>query len=178
MAKGASDDVNKDVLSAAIKFEEDGRALYLECIKKTKHPWGKSLFQSLADDELKHIERLKETFEVLTVSQEYTKDFLPLAAEKQWKNIFEKAKGKIDAVVKATTTDIEALELGIDFEKKGMKYYRKLSEESNNPLEKRFYQILAQEENRHFLILKDSQELLTDPASWFEKTEKSGLDGA
>ena len=146
--------------------------------QKTKHPWGKSLFQSLADDELKHIERLKETFEVLTVSQEYTKDFLPLAAEKQWKNIFEKAKGKIDAVVKATTTDIKALELGIDFEKKGMKYYRKLSEESNNPLEKRFYQILAQEENRHFLILKDSQELLTDPSSWFEKTEKSGLDGA
>jgi len=178
MTKSISNDVNKDVLSSAIKFEEDGRNLYLECIKKTKHPWGKSLFQSLADDELTHIERLKETFETLTVSQEYTKDFLPLAAEKQWKNIFERAKGKLDAVVKATTTDIEALELGIDFEKKGMKYYQKLSEESRNPLEKKFYQILAQEENRHFLILKDSQELLTDPSSWFEKTEKSGLDGA
>ncbi|MBW1825226.1 MAG: hypothetical protein JRI87_11855 [Deltaproteobacteria bacterium] len=58
-----------------------------------------------------------------------------------------------------------------------MKYYQRLSEESRNPLEKRFYQILAQEENRHFLILKDSHELLTDPASWFEKTEKIGLDG-
>ena len=178
MSKSSSDDIRQDILSSAITFEEDGRNLYLECIKKTKHPWGKSLFQSLADDELKHIERLKETFEVLTISQEYTKDFLPLAAEKQWKNIFEKARGKIDAVVKATTTDIEALELGIDFEKKGMKYYKKLSEESKNPLEKKFYQILAQEENRHFLILKDSQELLADPASWFERTEKSGLDGA
>ena len=178
MSKSSSGDIRQDVLSAAIKFEEDGRNLYQECVKKTKHPWGKSLFQSLADDELEHIERLRETFEVLTVPQEYTKDFLPLAAEKQWKNIFEKAKGKIDAVVKATTTDIEALELGIDFEKKGMKYYKKLSEESKHPLEKKFYQVLAQEENRHFLILKDSQELLTDPSSWFEKTEKSGLDGA
>jgi len=58
-----------------------------------------------------------------------------------------------------------------------MNYYKKLSEESNNPLEKKFYQILAQEENRHFLILKNSYELLTDPASWFERTEKVGLDG-
>jgi len=177
MTKSISTDVNKDVLSSAIKFEEDGRNLYLECIKKTEHPWGKSLFQSLADDELEHIERLKETFETLQVSQKYTEGPLALVAEKQWKNIFEKAKGKIDAVVKATTNDCEALKLGIDFEEKGMKYYKKLSEESKNPLEKKFYQILAQEENRHFLILKDSQELLTDPSSWFEKTEKSGLDG-
>ena len=178
MAKGTSDDINKEVLSTAIKFEEDGRALYLECIKKTEHPWGKSLFQSLADDELKHIERLKETFETLQVSQKYTEAPLPLVAEKQWKNIFEKAKGKIGKVVKGSTSDIDALQLGISFEEKGMNYYQKLSEESKSPLEKKFYQILAQEEHRHFLILKDSQELLTDPSSWFEKSEKSGLDGA
>lgn len=177
MTKVNSNDVNKDVLSAAIKFEEDGRNLYLECIKKTEHPWGKNLFQSLADDELKHIERLKETFDKLTVSEKYTEGPLPLAAEKQWKNIFEKAKSKIDVVVKASTSDIDALKLGIDFEEKGMKYYKKLSEQSKNLLEKKFYQILAQEENRHFLILKDSHELLTNPSSWFEKTEKISLDG-
>jgi len=177
MAKGNADDINMNVLSAAIKFEEDGRNLYLECIKKTEHPWGKSLFQSLADDELKHIERLKETFETLTVSEKFTEGPLPLTAEKQWKNIFEKAKSKIDTVVKASTSDIDALKLGIDFEERGMKYYKKLSEKSMNLLEKKFYQILAHEENKHFLILKDSHELLTDPSSWFERTEKIGLDG-
>ena len=79
--------------------------------------------------------------------------------------------------LKASTSDIDALQLGIDFEERGIKYYSTLSEESNNPLEKKFYRILALEENSHFLILKDSHELLTDPASWFEKTEKIGLDG-
>jgi rubrerythrin len=177
MTKSDSDEINKEVLSAAIKFEEDGRNLYLECIKKTGHPWGKSLFQSLADDELKHIERLKEVFNTLAVSQKYAEETMPLAAEKQWKNIFEKAKSKIDKVVKASTTDIEALKMGMDFEERGIKYYQKLSEESKNQLEKKFYQILAQEEKSHFLILKDSHELLTDPSSWFEKTEKIGLDG-
>ena len=106
MTENISTDVSKDVLSSAIKFEEDGRKLYLECIKKTEHPWGKSLFQSQADDELEHIERLKETFETLQVSQKYTEGPLALVADKQWKNIFEKARGKIDAVIKATTTDI------------------------------------------------------------------------
>ena len=177
MTKANSNDINKDILLAAIKFEEDGRNLYLECIKKTEHTWGKSLFQSFADDELKHIERLRETFDKLTVSEKYTEGPLPMASEKQWKNIFEKAKSKIDTVVKASSNDIDALKLAIDFEERGMKYYKKLSEESNNPLEKKFYQILAQEENRHFIILKNSCELLTDPASWFERTEKIGLDG-
>jgi rubrerythrin len=60
--------------------------------------------------------------------------------------------------------------------KKVCKYYKKLSEELHNPLEKKFYQIIAQEENRHFLILKNSYEVLTDPSSWFERTEKIGLD--
>jgi len=177
MTNSVSNDINKDVLSNAIKFEEDGRKLYLECADKTEHQWGKSLFLSLADDEVMHIERLKETFNKLSISEKFTGAPLPLAADKQWKNIFEKAKGTIDSVVKASTSDIDALQLGIDFEERGMKYYSKLSEESKNPLEKKFYRILAQEENRHFLILKDSHEMLTDPASWFEKTEKIGLDG-
>ena len=61
MTQGSTHDINKNVLATAIKFEEDGRKLFLECVNKTEHPWGKSLFQSLADDELMHIERLKET---------------------------------------------------------------------------------------------------------------------
>ena len=178
MMRTSVNDINKKVLSTAIKFEEDGRKLYLACVKKTIHPWGKSLFQSLADDELKHIARLKETFKKLTVSEKFIKGPLPLAAEKKWKNIFEKATSKITRVVTASRSDRDALTLGIEFEEKGMKYYRKLAEESRHPLEKKFYQILAQEERSHFLILKDSYELLTDPSTWFEKAERIGLDGA
>ena len=170
--------IDKNVLATAIKFEEDGRKLFLECMNKTEHHWGKGLFQSLADDELMHIERLKETFEKLTISEQFAEGPLPLAAEKQWKNIFEDAQGKVDTMVKGSTGDIEALTLAINFEEKGMAYYKKLSEESPNPLEKKFYQILSEEENRHFLILKNSQELLTDPATWYEKNERIGLDGA
>lgn len=178
MKQGMTQDINKSVLAAAIKFEEDGRKLFLECANKTEHPWGKGLFQSLADDELMHIERLKEAFDKLTFSEQSTQVPLPLAAEKQWKNIFEQAQGSVDTLVKGSTGDIEAISLAISFEEKGMAYYKKLSEESQNPLEKKFYRILSQEENRHYLILKDSHELLTDPASWHEKSERIGLDGA
>ena len=178
MTQGSTHDINKNVLATAIKFEEDGRKLFLECVNKTEHHWGKSLFQSLADDELMHIERLKEVFDKLTISEQSTEGPLPLAAEKQWKNIFEQAQGTVDTMVKGSTGDLDAITLAINFEEKGMTYYKKLSEESQNPLEKKFYQILSQEENRHFLILKDSQELLTDPATWYEKNERIGLDGA
>ena len=79
---------------------------------KQSAPWGKSLFQSLADDELMHIERLKETFDKLTISEELTEGPLPLAAEKQWKNIFEQAQGTVDTMVKGSTGDLDAIALG------------------------------------------------------------------
>jgi len=178
MTQGTTGELNKSVLATAIKFEEDGRKLFLDCMNKTEHPWGKSLFKSLADDELKHITRLKETFEKLSISDQYTKGPEPLASEKEWKNIFEEARGSVAKTIKAETGDLEALILGMEFEKKGMNYYKKLSEESPNPLEKKFYDIIAKEEHRHYLILQDAHELLTDPSSWYEKTETIGLDGA
>ena len=171
-------EINKSVLATAIKLEEDGRELYLDCMNRTEHPWGKSLFQSLADDELKHVARLKETFDKLAISDAYTQGPAPLAAEKQWKNIFEEARGTAETTIKAATGDVEALNLGMEFEEKGINYYTKLSEESANHLEKKFYDIIAKEEKRHYLILKDAHELLTDPSSWYEKTERIGLDGA
>ena len=64
------------------------------------------------------IERLKETFGTLTISEQFTEGPLPLAAEKQWKNIFEDAQGKVDTMVKGSTGDIEALTLAINFEEK------------------------------------------------------------
>ena len=178
MTQGTKDELNKSVLATAIKFEEDGRKLFLDCMNKTEHPWGKSLFKSLAEDELKHIARLKETFEKLSISDHFTQGPAPLASEKEWKNIFEEARGSVEKTIKAATGDVEALTLGMEFEEKGMNYYKKLSEESSNPLEKKFYDIIAKEEHRHYLILQDARELLTDPSGWYEKTEKIGLDGA
>ncbi len=48
------------ILQAAIKMEEDGRKFYLKSSKTAKNAVAKKLLVSLADQELLHIERIKE----------------------------------------------------------------------------------------------------------------------
>jgi len=38
--------------------------------------------------------------------------------------------------------------------------------------------VLSNNEHEHYLSLKDTEEYLTDPASWYVKAEHHGLDGA
>ena len=42
---------------------------------------------------------------------------------------------------------------------------------------KEFFNLLSTIEHEHYLSLKDTEEYLTDPSSWFVKTERHGLDG-
>jgi hypothetical protein len=48
-----------EALEAAIKFEEDGRTFFLAAGEKTEEKFGKSIFLSLADAELDHIQKDK-----------------------------------------------------------------------------------------------------------------------
>lgn len=53
------------ILETAIKLEEDGRNFYLKASKQAKNLPAKRLLSSLADEELKHIERISEIHEGL-----------------------------------------------------------------------------------------------------------------
>ena len=52
-----------------------------------------------------------------------------------------------------------------------------LRDSVDNPKEKAFFSLLAQIENEHYLSLKDVEEFLTDPVSYYRRMEHHGLDG-
>ena len=76
------------------------------------------------------------------------------------------------------TRALKAVRTAIDFEARGMALYTKLEKESTDPKEKEFFNLIASVERDHLLSLRDTQEFLTDPASWYQNTEKPMLDGA
>jgi len=55
-----------EALEAAIKFEEDGRTFFLAAHKKTEEKFVKSIFLSLADAELDHIQRIRTIYDSLS----------------------------------------------------------------------------------------------------------------
>ena len=79
---------------------------------------------------------------------------------------------------KGDADDLQALRTAIDFEANGAVFYARLRDECTDPKEKAFFNLLADIEHEHYVSLKDAEELLVDPASWYRNRESSGLDGA
>ncbi len=167
-----------EALQAAIKFEEDGRAFFLAANQKTEEKFGKSIFLSLADAELDHIQRIKTIYDSLSKMGEWPDTPSLFTPKRLLKNIFEEAMEQIDQNVRPTTGEMEAVKLGIQYEEKGLKLYTDLSHAASHGLEKKFYTQLGNEERGHMLILKDIEAYYDDPVHWFSAKERSHWDGA
>ena len=167
-----------DALNAAIKFEEDGRRFFLDASKKTKQQYGRLMFQSVADAELEHIERIREVYDSLTKAGDWPDSPALFTPKTTLKNIFEEAREQLDQNVKVDADDIEAVAIAREYEEKGLRFYQDLADRAQARIEKKFYQQLAYEEREHLLMFQDMHEYYIDPVHWFSQREKPHWDGA
>lgn len=82
------------------------------------------------------------------------------------------------ARIAGTDDELKAVRTAIDFEARGVALYTKLAKQSTDAKEIAFFNMLASVERQHLLSLKDTEEFLADPATWYQHMERSGLDGA
>ena len=167
----------QNALEVALNNETKEREFYLKHAKRTSHPLGKLMFQQIADEELEHYERLKQLHEKWKKGEQWP-ETLPLEVNGTVVNkIMNGILKKVDETQEADDDDLKAVRTAIDFEAKGAKYYAELRDMVSDPKEKQFFDLLSKIENEHYLSLKDTEEYLTDPASWYRKAEHHGLDG-
>ena len=93
------------------------------------------------------------------------------------KDVLKDAIREVEGEPENEDDDLKAIQTAIDFEEKGSMHYAKLRDEVSDPKEKGFFDLLAKIEHEHFLSLKDTEEYLTNPASWYTKAEHHILDG-
>ena len=166
-----------NALEVALNNEMREREFYLKNAKRTKNSLGKAMFQQIGDDELEHYERLKELHQKWT-KQEKWPETVPLKVKNTVvKDILAGFIKKIDESKEGDANDLEAVRTAIDFEAKGTKFYAELRDRVSDPKEKQFFDLLSRIENEHYLSLKDTEEYLTDPVSWYRKIEGHTFDG-
>lgn len=166
-----------NALEVALNNELKERQFYLKHAKRTKHPFGQLMFQKIADEELEHYERLQEIHKKWVKGERWP-ETLPLEVRgSNVKNILNGIIRKIDETREGDDNDLKAVRIAIDFEAKGSRYYAELSAMVDHPKEKQFFTLLSTIEHEHYLSLKDTEEYLTDPASWYRKMEHHSLDG-
>ncbi|MBN1662435.1 MAG: ferritin family protein [Deltaproteobacteria bacterium] len=167
-----------NALAIALENEMKEKKFYLENADRTKHPLGKAMFQQIATEEDEHYQRLKELHEKWEKQQKWP-DSLPLRVKDTVvKNVLNGMLKKVSEMPMGDDDDLKAIRTAIKFEARGAEFYARLRDNSTAPKEKAFFNLLADIEHEHYVSLKDTEEYLTDPASWFQKQEKSGLDGA
>ena len=82
------------------------------------------------------------------------------------KTIFEEMQGNINNEIPADASDLDAIKVALNIERKVYKFYEVVSAEALNVREKELYKFLAKEEIIHFQILKNAYNHLSNLDKW------------
>jgi len=167
-----------NALEVALNNEMREHEFYKLNAERTKNPLGKTMFAQIAAEELEHYERLKQLHASWSKEDKWP-ETVPLKVKDTLvgdvlKDFLKKAKES----PASDSSDLEAVRKAIDFEGQGATYYARLRDRVSDPKEKAFFELMANIEHEHYVSLKEVEEYFEDPASWFRKNEKAGLDGA
>ena len=172
-------DRSRKMLNTALAMEKKGISFYEEALSTCGNDVGREIYKMLRDDEGVHIKRITEIYSSLEAGNDWVSEWKRLKLVHGDLNDFFIDLAKRHSVdFTVDSSDIDALDVGIDFELKSVKFYKEHLEETEDPKEREFLEFMVKEENSHYELLDDMKYYLTDPASWFAEKERSGLDGA
>jgi rubrerythrin len=168
-----------NMLTTALSMEEKGKAFYQEAIEQCGNDLGQEIFRKLKADEDIHVARIKSIYASLTDKGTWSEEWKSHEVEHEDLGAFFRTLAKKHGTnIQADTGDIEALDVGIDFEQKAVTFYREQLKEASDALEREFIQCMVTEEKGHHAALTDMKMYLENPEAWFQETERSLLDGA
>jgi rubrerythrin len=160
----------------AVEMEKEGKAFYLEAAASVADPFAKMVFEELAGDEDRHIQKIVEIDEQIRQGGSLREWITCVVAGGAQRDIFAEGLSS-QAKAKASSRDLDALRIGLELEEKSVRYYQELADNAQDRYEKRFYLALVQEERGHYLKIMDSIEYLSDPVGWYRVHERSMVDG-
>jgi len=160
-----------NAMEIAKKMETDAIKFYTEAAKKTRYPAGKKMFETVTEDEKRHLEIVKKLLQGLDIHME---DVHPM---KNIRTVFESMKEEMMKKVEATTDELEAFRIAMRMEKEGLEFYRKLLSEAKTEKEKTLFQKLISEEEQHYAIFENTYNFLEDTGNWFMWDEYSIVEG-
>lgn len=148
----------------AIKMELDGEQYYMEQAEKHKNTNLHTVFLTLAKDERKHANILKDRLNKLTPELSDTTSYT------EYKNIFEQAEDFYSSI-KETLEPVDVYLLAMEKEQEAIDLYREMLSEASNEQDKAIFEFLIKEEETHYAILEDIVSHVSRPIEWVESAE-------
>jgi len=164
------------VLRDAMELERRGHAFYLQAAEATKASHGKSMFLTLARDELDHLKYLDNAFR--SVLRDGTLPHLPEpsdtapAAPPKRPDVFPSPKDAAKEI-KATAGETDALKRGIEAEEDSIALYSQALALAETDEEKRLFGSLVTVEQGHLTILQGEYDYVNRTGFWMGHQEFS-----
>jgi len=129
------------------------------------------MFQGFIRDESRHLKMLKDILSGMDLK------IVSLHPKAEIRTVFSDLKEQMMERISASTDEIEAVQVALDFETKGFEFYKKSAVEATDEREKALFSALAGEEQEHYSILQNTYSFLKDTGDWFMWQEQGILEG-
>ena len=133
-----------DAIMQAIEIEKETFDLYARAEQKTFNPSGKRIFRWLARTEEEHYLKLTELYNSYSDGERwvfYGGTTISLEGEEQGAGF--------------DTSDLEALEMAMEIEKKGIAHFDNLALTASDPDGRGMFKTLATEEREHLRVITE-----------------------
>lgn len=160
----------EQVLKKSLAIEQKGHKWYTEGAEKIKNSLGRRMLKRLAEDELIHIQRIKEIYESVTKNTlDEVKVESPHLA--MFNEIFDRMKDQLDEAVDEMTEvgvdDEEIINVALELESHSRFFYEDAAQKASDKVVKDFYELLAKEEKSHYELLQKTNQYLANPSLFF-----------
>jgi rubrerythrin len=162
----------QDVIAAAIRLEQDGREFYLEAAAKSDSDLAQGTFEALADDELRHMEYIRQVS-----AGEDTLQSVNQRTYQRLRGIFAGVPDEVREAVASASGDIEALNLAIEREEQSRVAYERWGKEAETEELRSLCELLTGAELFHRQLLENVIEYLDHPSDFFLREERWIVEG-
>lgn len=153
-----------DAIQMAMQAEKQAADLYHNAVSQTANPLGKRLFNQLAEFERHHYKKLEE----LAASLQKQGKFIAYESSPPFL-----AQSEVSVPEGATAIPeankmsmMQIIKMAQDAEVKAKNKYNDLAAQTTNPVGRKMFEQLAQEEEAHYRLLRDVYWNLNERGTW------------
>ena len=157
--------ISQESLDLAIELEQKGHDYYEENAAKADNPMAKSVLESLSQQELDHIETIKQIAAGKGVENV---EVTPSNVEDNVREVFESFSDKEKE--EWEDVDEEVYRHALKLEEDIYDLYADLAEQTEGK-EEEFFTALMAEENKHYESIQNALYYLTNNSKWLDEEE-------
>ncbi len=147
--KGRND--SGSALTRALRLEATGRKFYAAAAAKCADPFAKAMFEFLVKMEEGHIRDIRAIAK--TLAEEGKFPAVSTAPHDARMRMFKREASRIRKEKVVTGDAASAMRKALGMEAQGREMYLRASKDASNSQEKKFFRLLAAEEDTHFAIV-------------------------